>query len=69
MLASIPSDILAKAAAMLPDAESAPDEPQYVKCGTPATGSGLSSDGSSTRAAKRRAGIGLPRALRRLPAD
>jgi len=25
MLASIPSDILAKAAAMLPDAESAPD--------------------------------------------
>jgi hypothetical protein len=31
MLESIPGDILAKAAAMLPDAQSAPDEPQYVE--------------------------------------
>ena len=31
MLESIPEEIIAKAAAMLPDAESAPDEPQYVE--------------------------------------
>jgi len=31
MLESIPGDILAKAAAMFPDAGSAPDEPQYVE--------------------------------------
>ena len=31
MLESIPGGIIAKAAAMLPDAESAPNEPQYVE--------------------------------------
>ena len=31
MLESIPGEIIAKAAAMLPDAQSAPDEPQYVE--------------------------------------
>ena len=31
MLASIPGAIIAKAAAMLPDAENAPDEPQDVE--------------------------------------
>ena len=31
MLESIPGEIIAKAAAMLPDAASAPDEPQYVE--------------------------------------
>jgi hypothetical protein len=31
MLESIPGEIIAKAAAMLPDADSAPDEPQHVE--------------------------------------
>jgi hypothetical protein len=31
MLESIPGEVIAKAAAMLPDAQSAPDEPQYVE--------------------------------------
>jgi hypothetical protein len=31
MLESIPGEVIAKAAAMLPDAQSAPDQPQYVE--------------------------------------